>query len=571
MSPKSARRRIESLGSTIGETMKQLSTVLLLLSLAALISPVSQSAMIPVYGSITCAVNHKEAMFLSVAVGFLVYGYATPYSNARITQFAALWALFLPNVTKLHSRLSGFLGPVGGPITLGLMSCHSIVISSAWTAARILESFRLRDRLGRHAGTILPALGGALLCSVMERGLAASLPQIMASFPLLNPAMLELSIASALALLSSSFWLPVAYVAIVQALLLSPYGLSLGDVSNLNASLASQNWTVLDRAWSTTGYISVLESNSLHYRVLRCDHSLLGGEWLLTNPRVEKENWKVNEPIYSVFAMLEAVRLVELSPQIPDPEAKALAIGLGIGTAPAALIKHGIDTTIVELDPTVHKFATTYFALPSNHTAVLSDAVAWVAAASQSSPPKQYDYILHDVFTGGAEPLSLFTLDFLTQLRALLTPNGVLALNYAGDLSLPLTRHVLHTITTVFDHQCKAFRDTQPPSDSPGPTSSPSSDFLNMVLFCRNSPGPLTFRRPTARDFLASKSRAHYLLPRPDWELELAFPMSDAPKGGSGMLRAGDEHKWRAQQVESAKRHWRIMRGVLPHRVWEQY
>ena len=82
---------------------------------------------------------------------------------------------------------------------------------------------------------------------------------------------------------------------------------------------------------------------------MRCDHSLLGGEWV---PGVGK--WPggkgneggrgvVGEPVYSVFIMLEAVRLVRpgnskeeaqdednrtrnSTPMVPDQNAKALVM-----------------------------------------------------------------------------------------------------------------------------------------------------------------------------------------------------------------------------------------------------
>lgn len=102
--------------------------------------------------------------------------------------------------------------------------------------------------------------------------------------------------------------------------------------------------------------------------------------------------------------------------------------GLGIGTTPSALIKHGIDTTIVEIDPVVHKLATQYFDLPSNHVAVIEDATKFVKRAQKSPSTHQYDYIIHDVFTGGAEPAELFTLEFLRDLSSLLKDNGVIAI-----------------------------------------------------------------------------------------------------------------------------------------------
>jgi spermidine synthase len=112
--------------------------------------------------------------------------------------------------------------------------------------------------------------------------------------------------------------------------------------------------------------------------------------------------------------------------------------GLGVGTSATALITHGINTTIVEIDPVVYEFAQQYFGLPPNHTAVLEDAVTFVAAAQRHGP--RYNYIIHDVFTGGAEPAALFTVDFIAGLRDLLLPNGVIAI--VSLRVLPYTSHL---------------------------------------------------------------------------------------------------------------------------------
>lgn len=91
------------------------------------------------------------------------------------------------------------------------------------------------------------------------------------------------------------------------------------------------------------------------------------------------------------------------------------------------MIGHGINTTIVELDPVVHYFATKYFDLPKKHTVALVNALKFVddvAASHRGS----YDYIIHDVFTGGAEPAALFTLEFLAGLHTLLRDDGAIAI-----------------------------------------------------------------------------------------------------------------------------------------------
>ena len=97
-------------------------------------------------------------------------------------------------------------------------------------------------------------------------------------------------------------------------------------------------------------------------------------------------------------------------------------------------MRHGIDTTIVEIDPTVHKFASKYFALPTGHTKVIEDAVSY--ASNLAKKGTKYDYIVHDVFTGGAEPVDLFTFEFLSDLHAILKPGGIIAI--VRSLTSPL-------------------------------------------------------------------------------------------------------------------------------------
>lgn len=128
--------------------------------------------------------------------------------------------------------------------------------------------------------------------------------------------------------------------------------------------------------------------------------------------------------IFFVFHLLSLLHQQEIITSSNEEENS----GLGIGTLPGALIAHGISTTIVEIDRWVHLFALKYFSLPIPHTAIIQDAVIYASSIVKSSPVPQYDYIVHDVFTGGAEPVELFTLEFLTDLHTLLKAGGVIAL-----------------------------------------------------------------------------------------------------------------------------------------------
>jgi spermidine synthase len=101
---------------------------------------------------------------------------------------------------------------------------------------------------------------------------------------------------------------------------------------------------------------------------------------------------------------------------------------------------HGIDTTIVEIDPVVHEFATKYFNLPSRHTSVIEDAAKFVSRAQALGPVyHSYDYIIHDVFTGGAEPVNLFTQEFFQGLSDLLDPDGTIAIVRQNNPAVPAT------------------------------------------------------------------------------------------------------------------------------------
>ena len=129
--------------------------------------------------------------------------------------------------------------------------------------------------------------------------------------------------------------------------------------------------------------------------------------------------------------------------------------GYGIGTTPTALDAHGIATTIVEIDPVVYKLGMKWFSHPKHHTAVLEDAVTWVhreqakvLASVALSAYQKFDYIVHDVFTGGAEPVELFTVEFIQGLSDLLADDGKIAIvracqppqNYRIEMSVETDR-----------------------------------------------------------------------------------------------------------------------------------
>ncbi|KAL8853642.1 MAG: hypothetical protein Q9221_001453 [Calogaya cf. arnoldii] len=361
------------------------------------------------------------------------------------------------------------------------------------------------------------------------------------------------------ALLFPSKYLLLAALPMLHTTFFSVYTPLPYSTTHLNATLQTHGFSLIARQESLTGYICVLDNTKDGFRVMRCDHSLLGGEWF---PQPGHES-QLCEPVYAIFVMLEAVRLVQSTDGtgskqgVEDRDKSALVIGLGIGTTPSALIAHGIDTTIIEIDPTVHDFATRYFDLPSNHTPVIEDAITFV---DRNKDNKKYDYIIHDVFTGGAEPIDLFTVEFLTGLKDMMTVDGVIAINYAGDLLLPSAHTFIRTILTIFP-TCRLFRE------SPAPTSPPAEDFTNLVLFCRITTAPFIFRKPTKKDFLNTQARRYHLMPQ--HEVDSATFLGNGGKGR--VVRRDNTYLLKNSQMKGAVGHWGVMRGVLPDAVWENW
>ena len=494
---------------------------------------------------------------------------------ASTSEYIAVIAYWTPVIHFFLFQHSDRLGIEYGPFIIETATYFPLLFLSIYAAFDLLQSIDItRFNLPNSLNQILLPMLSYTVVSTTSKIAGSVLPSLVGNHVCFTRIGFQMLLASISAFLTPSRIILFAFPAILHTLWANPHHPSDHAFFKANATLfAAQNFTLLARQESNTGYVSVLESQAdIAFRILRCDHSLLGGEWLVT-PEAYAKGQRQRETIFSVFVLLEAVRLVEntginrAAVAESDIGQSALVVGLGIGTAPNALIAHGINTTIVELDPVVHTYATRYFALSPNHTAVIDDAVAFVDRTSRLNPGS-YNYIIHDVFTGGAEPVALFTKEFLTGLHDLLTDDGVVAINYAGDLALGSTQLVLNTIHSVFP-ACRLYRD-QPASPDLKPGD---PDFINMVVFCLKNDGgkgkaALAFRAPNEKDFMGSLARKSYLEPKP--HLEIMYKYLPKVQGGREMTRA-DVGELERFHEEGAVSHWRIMRTVLPAGVWEMW
>ncbi|RAL06073.1 spermidine synthase [Aspergillus ibericus CBS 121593] len=532
-------------------TTRQLLAGTALLFLTAFYSPLTVLMLTPVYGSAPAHIFHPYGLALIGAAGWFLKDQIQRLTGRQALYLVPVIAFWVPTVQSFLFASSSVLGNPFGAVVTEVISYYPLVLLSVACAGKLVQAGL---DLGRHGEAVVehvPLVVTYVIYKTGEKFAKLFLAKFIGTTFFFSRAGLQLLLPALYSAIAPSKLLLLA----IPSLLFSMTSNVHMNSGALNSYLNDEGFDLLARQDSSTGYISVLDNLGDGFRVMRCDHSLLGGQW---TKMPQNYNPAVMDPIYSVFTMLEAVRLIETDHGEPrvDANSKALVIGLGVGTTPSALIHHGIETTIVEIDPVVHKFATEYFHLPSNHIAVIEDATTFV----KRTPPAQYDYIVHDVFTGGAEPLELFTLEFLENLGALLKDDGVIAINYAGDISLYPAALTVRTIQHVFP-TCRIFREA---SDSDLTT-----DFTNMVIFCKKSAAtPLTFRNPVPADFMGSKFRQTYLVPKQEIDISRFEPIE---KGGRRFLLSKETHLLHKYQDRAALEHWNIMRHVLPDLVWENW
>ncbi|KAL3420876.1 spermine spermidine synthase [Phlyctema vagabunda] len=535
-----------------------------LLTLAAIYSNISQLTLSPVYGGIPASIWHSKGVMTACFLGWSLNLFLKRQLPLKPITLLPLIAAYIPTIQFFLFKFSNKLGAnYGPPITEALTFLPLLLISVSCTATALDDLELTSGAKARWIVDAAPGIFSYIFYKSVEFYSSPYILNLVGKSIVMSRVGLQLLLTSIYTILAPSKLLLFALPALLHTSIFNNHFEAPWTTSSLNSTLQASGWSLIDRQDSLTGYISVIESKKDGFRVMRCDHSLLGGEWMISSRN------RVSEPIYGVFVMLEAIRLIEVPNPVPDALANALVIGLGIGTTPAALMAHGISTTIVEIDPVVHDYATKYFGLPEAHTPVITDAVTYAsetaaAFSSNKNHGPKFDYIVHDVFTGGAEPVELFTLEFLRDLKTMLTPNGVIAINYAGDFMLPPARIIVNTIQSVFPN-CRIYRE------SASPAATEAMDFTNMVIFCTagttSKSKKVTFRQPVEADMLGSQSRRTFLPPRHEVPVSKFKPRRD---DGGLLLRNGTE-RFREWQEKSAVGHWNVMRTVLPPNIWEEW
>lgn len=221
-----------------------------------------------------------------------------------------------------------------------------------------------------------------------------------------------------------ALWWTVAAVVMIGILTTSGFAASRRTVPE---------FTVRSETESIYGWVRVVDDTQRGYRLMLSDASVISAVDL-----------KLDRSVLSYQQVLG------LLPLIRPNASQALLIGLGGGHVARDLKSKGITTDTIEIDPAVAEAAQRFFHFEPTGRFLVGDARYEIRNLHQ-----HYDLIIHDCFTGGAEPTHLLTQEMLGELQALLNERGILVLNYVGFRSgegSDAVAAVHHTLQSLFPH-----------------------------------------------------------------------------------------------------------------------
>lgn len=204
-------------------------------------------------------------------------------------------------------------------------------------------------------------------------------------------------------------------------------------------SLGNTRWVFEQE--SLYGWVRVLDQPERDVRLLASDASVIGASSLKTGE-----------------TLLQYQQVVGRLPTVWPSIHRALLIGQGAGHLAMAMQRSsGVVTETIEIDPAVALAAEQFFDFKPSGRHLVGDARRELLNLKEP-----YDLIIHDCFTGGTEPVHLLTEETFQNLRALLKPGGVLALNtvafYEGGHN-PALSSIVRTVAAVFP-QVRVFKAT---------------------------------------------------------------------------------------------------------------
>ena len=419
----------------------QLLTLVFISGMSSMALEMSASRLLaPYFGtSLFVWANLIGLILIYLSAGYFVGGrLADRFPNRRLlctlTTIAALWVGLIPFISRpvLDWSVSG-LDTENASVFYGSLLAVILLFSVPVTLLGIVSPFAIRLSVDR-VGTTGRSAGGLYALSTAGSIIGTFLP-VLLLIP--NWGVRRTLLAVCVTLLAASLWglapRPRLLASIPGAVLLVP--LLLPQLAPLGP-LKPQPGLIYDQE-SFYNYIQVVrEKDGTMELILNEGHAIHS----VYNPNELLTGW-----YWDYFL---AAPYFNPGP-VPRPVKRIAIIGLAGGTIARqyTAVYPGVQIDGVELDPAIVQVGRKYFGMtePNLHVTV-GDGRAFMRITHQT-----YDVVAIDAFQQPYIPFQLTTKEFFEEIRAHLSPTGVLALN-TGHTShdFRLVQAFVNTLATVF-------------------------------------------------------------------------------------------------------------------------
>jgi spermidine synthase len=206
-------------------------------------------------------------------------------------------------------------------------------------------------------------------------------------------------------------------------------------------------FVVLGAALPTFATVNILyEKDSLYHHIVVTDDDSLR---TLRFDRLRQSALDLKDPFRMVF---HYTQYLHLAMAFHDHPQRALFIGLGGGSAPRRFHRDypTLQIDVAELDPEVVRVAKNFFMFQEDDRMKVQAVDGRIFL---QKTPQHYDLIVLDAYYADAIPFHLTTREFLTELKAKLSPSGIVVSNVIGTVhgaDSKLFRSILKTLETEF-------------------------------------------------------------------------------------------------------------------------
>lgn len=185
-----------------------------------------------------------------------------------------------------------------------------------------------------------------------------------------------------------------------------------------------------------------------HCAIIEADELRPSGRTLVLDG-IRNSYVDLDDPTYLEFRYIQLMADI-VNTELPQGPLQVVSVGGGGFTLPGYFLatRPGSSNVVLEIDGSLVDIGMTELALTDDTEVIAEDARMSLRRLTDSSA----DVVIGDAFTGASVPWHLTTVEFNREIRRVLTPDGVYAMNVIDYESREFVRSAAATLGEVFAH-----------------------------------------------------------------------------------------------------------------------